>query len=250
MVLNGGHCSRASRFSHEKLAEHGFSVLTPSRPGYDATPAELGRTAHAAAATLAALLDTLHIAKADIIGISAAGPTALALAQQYPEKIRKLVLESAITDTWDEAIKRRSRLLFGRWQGITWGVTKLALRLAPMLVMRAMMQELTTLAIGPVMERMTPDDLRFMRRMIATSHSGAGFMNDIEHQVDDLKGITAPVLVMYSPYDNVVAPRHAERVAAEVATCELYEIPADTHLIWIGKFADDVWQKRLLFLGS
>lgn len=37
MVLNGGHCSRATRLSHERLADHGFSVLTPSRPGYDNT---------------------------------------------------------------------------------------------------------------------------------------------------------------------------------------------------------------------
>jgi len=33
MVLNGGHCSRDSRLSHERLAQEGFSVLTPSRPG-------------------------------------------------------------------------------------------------------------------------------------------------------------------------------------------------------------------------
>ena len=27
VVLNGGHCSRDTRLSHEKLAEHGFSIL-------------------------------------------------------------------------------------------------------------------------------------------------------------------------------------------------------------------------------
>jgi hypothetical protein len=37
LVLNGSHCSRESRLSHERLTEHGFSVLTPSRPGYDST---------------------------------------------------------------------------------------------------------------------------------------------------------------------------------------------------------------------
>ncbi len=30
VVLNGGHCSRDTRLSHEKLTEHGFAVLTPS----------------------------------------------------------------------------------------------------------------------------------------------------------------------------------------------------------------------------
>jgi pimeloyl-ACP methyl ester carboxylesterase len=81
LVLNGGHCSRESRLSHEQLTEYGFSVLTPSRPGYDDTPSDVGRTAQEAADALAALLETLHISTADVIGISAAGPTALAFAQ-------------------------------------------------------------------------------------------------------------------------------------------------------------------------
>src|SRR5215475_14558096 len=86
VVLNGGHCSRETRLSHEKLIEHGFSVPTPSRPGYDSTPSEVGKSAQAAADALAALLDMLHIATADVIGISAAGLTALAFAQQHPSR--------------------------------------------------------------------------------------------------------------------------------------------------------------------
>src|SRR4029453_11091823 len=92
VILNGGHCSRETRLSHEKLTEHGFSVLTPSRPGYDSTPAEVGKSAQAAADALAALLDTLQMATVDMISISAAGPTALAFVQQYPSRVRKLIL--------------------------------------------------------------------------------------------------------------------------------------------------------------
>lgn len=250
VVLNGGHCSRESRLSHEQLTEHSLSVLTPSRPGYDNTPSDVGKTAPEAADALAALLDTLQIPITDVIGISAAGPTALAFAQQYPGKIRKLILESAVTTAWDEEIKGRACLLFGRVERVTWGLTKLALRLAPMTVIRAMLQELTTLDIDEVIKRMSQDDLIFVRRMIETSQSGTGFMNDIEHRVNDLAGITVPVLVMYSPYDQAVPPKNAKRVAAEVATCELYEVPSDTHLIWIGRSANDIWQKRLSFLKS
>src|SRR5258705_8637309 len=114
VVLNGGHCSRESRLTHERLAEQGFSVLTPSRPGYDATPADTGKSAQAAADALAALLDILHIPNAYVIGISAAGPTALALAQRHSSKVRKLILESAVTTPWDGPTKRRAPLLFGR----------------------------------------------------------------------------------------------------------------------------------------
>ncbi|MGH2605017.1 MAG: alpha/beta fold hydrolase, partial [Anaerolineales bacterium] len=73
MVLNGGHCSRETRLSHENLTTEGFSVLTPSRPGYDDTPPDGGRTAQEAADLLAALLDSLQILVVDVVGISAAG---------------------------------------------------------------------------------------------------------------------------------------------------------------------------------
>jgi pimeloyl-ACP methyl ester carboxylesterase len=114
VVLNGGHCSRDTRLSHEKLTEYGFSVLAPSRPGYDSTPSEIGATAQAAADAIVALLDTLQISVVDVIGISAAGPTALALVQQHPGRVRKLVLESAVATDWDEQMKRRARIGFGR----------------------------------------------------------------------------------------------------------------------------------------
>src|SRR5436190_15127583 len=106
MVLNGGHCSRDTRLSHERLTKHGFCVLTPSRPGYDHTPSTVGKSAQAAADALAALLDTLQISTVDVIGISAAGPTALAFVQRHPNRTRKVILESAVTTDWDEQTKR------------------------------------------------------------------------------------------------------------------------------------------------
>jgi pimeloyl-ACP methyl ester carboxylesterase len=248
VVLNGGHCSRDTRLSHEKLALHGYSVLTPSRPGYDSTPSSIGRTAQEAADALAELITELQVPIVDVIGISAAGPTALAFAQHHPEKLRKLILESAVTTRWGDEIKILSRLGFGRTEKITWSLIKLALKFMPNMMIRAMVQQLTTLDVNEVLSRMNKDDLIFVRRMIETSRSGAGFMNDIEHHIDDLSGIVAPVLVMYSPNDKFVPEKNAARVAAEVKRCELYEVSADTHLIWIGKAADDVWVKRLSFL--
>ncbi|HXQ39520.1 MAG TPA: alpha/beta hydrolase [Anaerolineales bacterium] len=248
LVLNGGHCSRETRLSHEKLTEHGFSVLTPSRPGYDSTPSEIGKSAQAAADALAGLLDTLQIATVDVIGISAAGSTALAFVQQYPNRVRKLVLESAVTTDWDEQTKRRSRLGFGRAAKVTWAFMHLMLKLFPTVMIKALLHDLTVLDVNTVIKRMSQDDLAFIKRMIQASRSGTGFMNDIEHKVDHLATITRPVLVMYSPNDATVSPKNARRIAREIATCELYEVPSDTHLIWIGNSAKDVWQKRLSFI--
>ena len=250
VVLNGGHCSRETRLSHEKLTEYGFSVLTPSRPGYDDTPSEVGKSAQAAADALAALLDTLKIATVDVIGISAAGPTALAFVQQHPGRVRKLILESAVTTDWDEQLKRRSRIGFGRAAKVTWAVMHGMLKLFPTMIIKALMHDLTVLDANMVIQRMSPDDLDFVKRMLQTSQASTGFLNDIEHKVENLSTITKPVLVMYSPNDGTVSPKNARRIDDEIATCELYEVPSDTHLIWIGNSAEDVWKKRLTFLMS
>lgn len=250
VVLNGGHCSRETRLTHEKLVEYGFSVLTPSRPGYDETPSEVGKTAQAAADALAALLDTLQINLVDVIGISAAGPTALAFVQQYPSRVRKVVLESAVTTDWEAHIKIRSRIGFGHLAKATWAIMHIMLKLFPMMIIKVLMHDLTVLDANMVIKRMSADDLAFVKHMLKTSQASKGFLNDIEHRVDNLATITHPVLVMYSPHDATVSPKNARRVEREIETCELYEVPSDTHLIWIGDSAKDVWQKRLSFLQS
>ncbi len=78
-----------------------------------------------------------------------------------------------------------------------------------MTMMQVMLQAMTTLDVHEVIQRMSPDDLRYVHRLIGTCQSGTGFMNDLEHRVDDLARITAPVLVMYSPYDKSVPPKNA-----------------------------------------
>lgn len=250
LVLNGGHCTRKTRLSHERLARHGFRVLTPSRPGYDSTPSWVGPSAQTAADALAALLDGLAISSVDVIGISAAGPTALAFTLQYPRRVRRLVLESAVTMPWDTTIKQGARLLFGITEGLTWGLVMAFLNLCPKQMIRLMMRQLTVLRVDEVLGRMTEEDFRFVYDMIYTFRSGRGFVNDIEHKVGDLSKIAVPVLAIFSPFDGSVLPINSKRVAAEVAGCELFEVPTDSHLLWIGPHAPEVWEKRLAFLST
>jgi pimeloyl-ACP methyl ester carboxylesterase len=250
MVLNGGHCSRDTRLSHERLAAHGFTVLTPSRPGYDDTPSSVGPSAQAAADALVILLDSLGITQVSAIGISAAGPTALAFAQRHPDRIKSLILESAVTTAWDEALKRGARYLFGRTERLTWAMVRLGLRVSPRIMLQTMLRALTVLDPGDVLRRMSFEDIVFFTRLLNTMRSGEGFLNDLEHRVDELHRVRAPVLAIYSPYDKSVPPSNAQRIAREVAGSELYETPSDTHLIWIGPHAERVWHRRRAFLQA
>ena len=91
-------------------------------------------------------------------------------------------------------------------------------KLFPTVIIRVLLHDLTSLDVNMVMNRMSRDDLAFVKRMIQTSQASTGFLNDIEHHVNNLSAITKPVLVMYSPHDKTVSPRNARRVADEIAT--------------------------------
>jgi pimeloyl-ACP methyl ester carboxylesterase len=127
LVLNEGHTNCSSPFEHEKFfLENGYSLVIPSRPGYGETPSASGRTAEGFAETLAAFLDALMIDKVIVLGISAAGRTALHFAKNYPNRLTKLILESAVTcETWTDLHTRIGALiLFNPFsEGITWSAT-------------------------------------------------------------------------------------------------------------------------------
>lgn len=250
VVLNGGHCSRDTKLSHERLKDYGFSVLIPSRPGYDLTSAEVGRSAEESADALAALLDILQIDKIFLIAISAAGPTALAFAFKYPERVKKLIMECALAKEWDEKDKKPAKILFGSAEKVTWWMIKGILKAFPSFMVRTMMKQLTKLPIDEVMRKMNREDIEFVKNMILSSQSGTGFLNDLEHKIVDLNKISIPVLAIYSRSDNGVTFDNAERLAKEIKNCELFETEADSHLIWIGPSANEVWNKRLEYLKN
>ena len=51
-------------------------------------------------------------------------------------------------------------------------------------------------------------------------------------------------------HDHTVSPGNSLRLSGEVPGCQLFEVPCDTHLIWIGPSAGAVWEKRLSFLTA
>jgi pimeloyl-ACP methyl ester carboxylesterase len=81
----------------DPLVQAGFSVLTPSRPGYGCTLLSVGPSAAGAAEALVALLDSLQIPTCDVVAISGGGPTGLALAAGFPQRVKRLVLAAAIS---------------------------------------------------------------------------------------------------------------------------------------------------------
>jgi pimeloyl-ACP methyl ester carboxylesterase len=74
------------------LAEKGFHVVAMSRFGYLRTPLPDDASAEAQADAHAALLDTLGIGRAAVVGASAGAPSAMQFALRHPDRASALVL--------------------------------------------------------------------------------------------------------------------------------------------------------------
>jgi len=78
------------------LADAGFQIVAPSRPGYLRTPLTTGLLPIHQAEAAASLLDMLGLPRVAVVGVGNGGPAAVAFALAHPERVRALVLISAI----------------------------------------------------------------------------------------------------------------------------------------------------------
>jgi pimeloyl-ACP methyl ester carboxylesterase len=134
LVCHGTSSNCFSTELADPLIDAGFSVLTLSRPRYGRTPSEVGRGNLQAAGALVALLDSLEIQACAVVAISGGGPTGVALAANYPERIQRLALIEANTHTegrQSEPAYRSQKAFYGPLHGVMWGLLALTGNLAP-----------------------------------------------------------------------------------------------------------------------
>lgn len=236
LVLNGGHTNCTSPLGHESFfLEQGYQLVIPSRPGYGKTPSSTGRTAETFADALVGLLDQLHLEQVIVLGISAAGPTALQLAGRHPERVNKVILQNAVTGGRFPSRGTRigAYLAFNpvveRW---TWAVFRAFARAAPRRALTLMMGSLSSLDPAQVVATMSRDQQHAALAFLLASRSGAGFLHDLHHRCGDLRRITAPTLILASKYDGSVDIAHATYAADQIAQADLVVAPAESHLLW------------------
>jgi len=99
------------------MAERGYQIIAPSRPGYLRTPLTSGLTPEKQADAMAALLDTLGIDNVAVVGVSMGAPAAVEFCLRYPNRAWALVLVSAVTKKAPPASPPFPRLLNERLTG-------------------------------------------------------------------------------------------------------------------------------------
>ncbi len=239
LVCHGTSANCFSVESFQPLIEAGFSVLSPSRPGYGRTPLKIGGTAAQSAEAMIALLDTLKMETCAVIGVSGGGPTAIALAAGWPGRIRALVLLSAISKPEarpDEPLYKNQTSFYGPMHGLVWAMLGLNSRLSSKGMARQTMAIFSTHDPADAFRQLSPGDIEQVSRFYQSPSSRQGALNDQNHTVgkDLLQRITVPTLVVHSREDASVPFSHAEWSLANIANSRLVESGATGHFFWVG----------------
>ncbi|TLS54159.1 alpha/beta hydrolase [Paenibacillus antri] len=258
LVFHGGYSNCRERFGTKELAESGYAVITPSRAGYGRTSAGIGRNLEAACEAYVQLLDHLRIVKVHVIAISAGGPSGILFASRYPERVRSLTLQSAVTKEWltpkDKEYKAAQALFRPSTEKYTWKLIGAFSSLLPGFIFRQMASSFTKLPYAQVKTYMKDGDLESFRDMNRRQRSGRGFMIDLAStgtvRDSHLQSIACPTLILHSRHDKAVPVDHAHYALKHIPGADLRLLDTWGHLIWLGRGSEQMHEALISFLGK
>jgi pimeloyl-ACP methyl ester carboxylesterase len=229
VLLHGQPGSAADWAALVPMLEEDFFVIVPDRPGYGRT----GGTAagfRANAEAVARLLDRLGLASATIVGHSWSGGVALAVAEEYPQRVAGLVLVGSVGPA--AGFSRLDRLL--AFPPVGGAVAAVVLNVAG-----------TVLSLPPVRQLVdrrvrgtTDDSLAAMVEAWRAGHVWRSYVIEQRALVYELPGlgpglaaIRAPTAVVVGGADKIVPPSTSERLAATIPGARLVRVPGVGHLL-------------------
>jgi pimeloyl-ACP methyl ester carboxylesterase len=254
LVCHGTSSNCFSSAGTEPLVQAGFRVLIPSRPGYGRTPLQVGQNAAQAAEALVALLDCLQVRTCAVLAISGGGPTGVALASLFPERVTRLVLLAAITrpeERQNEPSYKDQTVFYGPMHNLMWGMLGVMSRLSPRNMARQTLSIFSTHDPQDGLSRLTDSDIETLCKFYWGRSSRQGALNDATHTVgiDLLCAVHQPTLVIHSREDNSVPFAHAEWSLKHIPQSELCEAGFTGHFFWIGPDFPRISQRMVGFLS-
>ena len=241
------------------LAEAGFHVIAPSRPGYLRTPLSLGKTNEEQADAMAGLMDTLGVRRAAVVGISAGGPVALQFAIRHPARADSLILVCAITKKTppliaqqDSLVRRcvlHSRMLvdLASWLGnqVAREDPRQAISFAFEVCSRAPFAQRARLVDAVLAD---PVQRSLFQQLsdstVPLSARLPGLRNDLLQitSLADLpfEQVRVPTLVVHGTADKAVTIDHARLAAARIPHATLCQLEDANHLLMLGPRRNEV----------
>lgn len=240
----------------EAAVQHGFRMITISRPGYLRTPLDVGRSPGEQADAIAALLDALGIYRVAVVSLSGGGPAAIQFALRHPAKCLALVAIAAVSRPKCPPSGIMGWLLSTRLftSNVAGWLIGAAVKLRPCLLAQVLVPNAKSRAD-------ILSDPRKLSVLMALAQAGiqlpaqrrAGSRNDVEQfaslPVYSVEAIRVPTLVIHGTDDKLVPYTHGLFIAQTVPGAELYAIKGGTHAIFV-THADQVLSRLFAFLGE
>jgi pimeloyl-ACP methyl ester carboxylesterase len=240
------------------LVDDGFRLIIPNRPGYGRTPLSPHRSAAGCAAVAAALLDSLGIASAGVMGSSGGAAFAASFAVNYPLRTASLVLLCPQVHRWDH---KRWLPKTSRWSLLLLKhrpLRALLLGLYRVLLRRMTIAKFLKTEAGDRYPEVAddPPSQILCEKTLAAMTKGvrcAGFENDfVVFTCEDIIGpdslVLSPTLIVHDEADPMAPVDHVAWFAANCPRCETVSVHAAGHLIWVGPGAGVMHQTRVRFL--
>jgi pimeloyl-ACP methyl ester carboxylesterase len=224
------------------LAEAGFEVIAPSRPGYLGTPLDEHVTIDEQADLYAALLDALGHEQAAVVTWSGGGPSGYRLAVRNPARVSALVAFAAVSHAYDQPVQRLADRLTMRTRIGNW-LLRLLISHAPRQTVSATLhaegdltrKELKRLVASVCEDEQALEVVLTVAGVVADyANRRSGVENDLTRlaQIESvgLEAITAPTLVIHGDADTDVSSEHSDYAAATIPHAEQLVMPRGTHL--------------------
>jgi len=224
------------------LADAGFEVIAPSRPGYLGTPLDGRLSIDDQAELLAALLDALGLERVGLLTWSGGGPSGYRLAVRHPHRVSGLVAFAAVSQRYAEPKESFDERLLMKTGAGNWLLRFLAHHAPKSMVAQTLKAEgdlskdelkgLVAETLGE--ERMLEVVLTMANVVGDYAHRNAGVENDWarfrEIESLELENIKARTLVIGGTADSDVPPRHSAYAAATIPGAERLVMERGTHL--------------------
>ena len=222
LVAHGSPGGYDQGLAFAKLVGGQQTFIAVSRPGYLRTPLRTGETPVAQADMFAALLDSLAIRQATIIGISGGGPSAIQFALRHPARCSGLVMISGVAQRYADWELKLAQPLLMRWFRQLY---EKVITFDPLLFLLLPFTKLLPDAFA------TAD---FLCSVTQYNLRKIGYENDMKQFAAisgyPLEQITVPTFVVHARDDREVPFSHAQALSDKVSNLKLLSIAGGSHM--------------------
>jgi pimeloyl-ACP methyl ester carboxylesterase len=253
-IIHGGASGYDNIGLYKYLADNGYTLICPSRPGYVRTPLADGASFKEQADVMAAFLDALGIKdKVTVATVSLGGPTALEFVMRYPDKVNGLIFQDAVSIKYG-ASKKAADSFMGKlflsgfsknirdylnWTEYVSAKYYPESLFAEFLEVESLYSNKECKAMAREIMKKDINKRRLMQLVKLTSPMSlrmTGCDSEMKYAAKlgnpDYSSISIPVLITHCRMDRDVPIKHGMYVAAQVKNPTMYAFDGCGHLFW------------------